>query len=140
MITITITKFSVVYIIITIIFVAMVVGAIVGDKTDLDISLPEELVVAYGVVMCLLGCAVLILLLVGTVGFNDERYFATEYDIETMVDDLRSEGIEVIEKTDNSNSEYLQSRYKPFSGKTKYYWHHADSKLNKYKINQKGEE
>ena len=133
MISFTITIYGFIFMALCAVLLAMIVGCIWYYKTDkFDIS--DAFAIAYGIIMTFIGVVIIIMLLVGTVGFDGVKFEAADYDIEAMIADLRSDGIEVIEKTDDNN--YLIDQYIPFTGKTKYYWHHSE-KTEKYLINKR---
>ena len=136
MISFSMTIYSFVFMALCAIVLAMFVGLIWYLKNE-ALCVSDAFAIAYGSIMAFIGVAIIIMLLVGAVGFDSVKFEAADYDIEAMVADLRADGIEVIDKTDDNN--YLIDRYIPFTGKTKYYWHHSE-KAEKYLINKRSAE
>ena len=137
MISFSMTIYSFVFMALCAILLAMIVGVIWYYKTDKPYDISDAFAIIYGIVAGILIVAVFFMLLIGIIGYDSVKFEAADYDIESMVADLRSDGIEVIDKTDDNN--YLIDRYIPFTGKTKYYWHHSE-KAEKYLINRRSNE
>ena len=136
MISFSITVYTFVFMAICALLLAMIIGYIWYWKQD-NFYINDFDEITYGIIMAVLVFVAGFMLLIGIIGFDTARYEATDYDIEAMVDDLRSDGIEVIEKDHNKNC--LCNRYIPFIGKTKYYWYHNEI-AERHLINKRNEE
>jgi len=137
MINFTITVYAFVFMAICALFLAMIIGYVWYGKEDNCFYIGDTAETVYCITMIVLGIVASFMLLIGIIGYDTVKYEATDYDIEAMVNDLRSDGIEVIEKDGDGN--YLRDRHIPFTGETKYYWHHSE-KAEKYLINKRSEE
>jgi len=135
MISFSITVYAFVFIAICALFLAMIIGWEWYWKQN-NFCVSESVEITYGVTMLVLVVIAGFMLLIGITGYDTVKYEATDYDIEAMVNDLRSDGIEVIEIENDGN--YLRDRHLPFTGKTKYYWYHNET-AEKYLINKKSD-
>jgi len=135
MINFAITVYAFVFMAICALFLAMIIGWKWYWKQN-NFCVSESAESTYLITMIILVVIAGFMLFFGIRGFDIAKYEATDYDIEAMVNDLRSEGVEVIEEEYNKN--YLRDTYFTFTGKTKYYWYH-NGKAEKYLINKKSD-
>lgn len=133
MINFSMSVYSFIFIVLLAISSAMIVGCIWYSKPSNKFYISEDLEVLYFVIMIILTSIVFFMLVIGAFGIDKVRYESTDYDIESMINDLRSDGYEVVEINDNGN--YIIDQYRPFKGKEVYYWHH-DEKAQKYLLNK----